>query len=84
MSVINSANVQVGRSVTPDNNITLSTDGSTGDLIINKGVYPTLTTLIGFPNTGLVNYADDVAAAAGGVAVGTMYRTGSAVKVRIA
>lgn len=32
----------------------------------------------------LGNYADDVAAAAGGVAVGELYRTASAVKVRVA
>lgn len=83
MSVINSANVQVGQSVTASNNITLNTDAS-GNLIINKGVFPTLTELVAFPNTGLVNYADDTAAAAGGVAIGTMYRTGSAVKVRVA
>jgi hypothetical protein len=36
MSVINSANVQVGQSVIPANNITLNTDAS-GNLIINKG-----------------------------------------------
>lgn len=33
--------------------------------------------------TTLGDYADDVAAAAGGVAVGSLYRTGSAVKVRV-
>lgn len=31
----------------------------------------------------LANYADDTAAAAGGVAIGSLYRTGSAVKVRV-
>lgn len=31
----------------------------------------------------LADYADDVAAAAGGVAVGGFYRTGSAVKIRV-
>lgn len=35
-----------------------------------------------FPNLG--NYADDTAAAAGGVPVGGLYRTASAVKVRVA
>jgi hypothetical protein len=34
--------------------------------------------------SGLSNYADDAAAAAGGVAIGGAYRTGSAIKVRIA
>jgi len=31
----------------------------------------------------LQNFADDAAAAAGGVAVGSLYRTGSVVKVRV-
>lgn len=31
----------------------------------------------------LADYADDTAAAAGGVAIGSLYRTGSAVKVRV-
>lgn len=31
----------------------------------------------------LQDFADDTAAAAGGVAVGSLYRTGSAVKVRV-
>lgn len=83
MSVINSANVQVGQSSTATNNITLNTDVS-GNLIINKGVYPTLTALLTLPNGGLVNYANDAAAAAGGVAVGSLYRNGSIVQVRVA
>lgn len=33
---------------------------------------------------GIVNYADDTAAAAGGVAIGRFYRTGSALKIRVA
>lgn len=33
---------------------------------------------------GLQDFADDTAAAAGGVAVGALYRTGSVVKVRVA
>lgn len=38
----------------------------------------------GYRFVGLANHADDVAAAAGGVAIGGAYRTGSAVKVRVA
>lgn len=34
--------------------------------------------------SALGNYADDTAAAAGGVAVGKLYRTGSAIKIRVA
>lgn len=33
--------------------------------------------------SALADYADDTAAAAGGIAVGELYRTGSAVKVRV-
>ena len=38
----------------------------------------------GLSLTGLVEYADDAAAATGGLAVGGLYRTASAVKVRVA
>lgn len=31
----------------------------------------------------LEDYADDTAAAAGGVAIGSLYRTGSTIKVRV-
>lgn len=31
----------------------------------------------------LQDFADDVAAAAGGIAIGSLYRTGSAIKVRV-
>lgn len=41
-------------------------------------------TLAGPKVTGLVDYADDAAAATGGVPVGGLYRTASAVKVRVA
>jgi hypothetical protein len=54
MSVINSANLQVGQSTTATNNITLNTDGS-GNLIINKGVYPTLTEISRITNAGLTS-----------------------------
>lgn len=35
-------------------------------------------------SSALGNYADDAAAAVGGVAVGALYRTGSILKVRVA
>lgn len=42
-------------------------------------------TLVGVARTAtLTDYADDAAAAVGGVAVGGLYRTASAVKVRVA
>ena len=32
----------------------------------------------------LSNYADDAAAATGGIAIGSLYRTGSIIKIRVA
>ncbi len=51
MSTINSANVQVGQNVTASKNITFNTDAD-GNLIINKGVYPTLTEIGKIYNNG--------------------------------
>lgn len=45
MSVLDLANVQIGQNVTASKNITLNTDAD-GNLIINQGVYPTLTPLL--------------------------------------
>lgn len=42
------------------------------------------TEVIRFLPGGLANYADDTAAAAGGVPIKGLYRTGSAVKIRVA
>ena len=56
MSTINSANVQVGQSVTPANNITLSTSAG-GDLVINKGVFPSLTEISRIKNNGMQDAA---------------------------
>ena len=77
--------VQLGDQVTESKNIVLKNDPVTGDLVFAKGVTGgTQTDLLTLPNTGLVNYADDTAAAAGGVAIGSLYRTASAIKVRVA
>jgi len=66
-------------------NIVIANDQTTGDLVFSKGTVDGTQTEIGrLPNTGLVDYADDTAAAAGGVAIGSFYRTASAVKVRVA
>lgn len=43
-----------------------------------------LNALIGIFGSTLTEYADDAAAAAGGVEIGYFYRTGSAVKQRVA
>jgi hypothetical protein len=50
---------------------------------------PTFTGTVTLPTTvaglnGLTDYADDAAAATGGLAVGRLYRTGSIIKVRVA
>jgi hypothetical protein len=50
---------------------------------------PTFTGVVTLPATvaglnGLTDYADDAAAASGGLAVGRAYRTGSIIKVRVA
>ena len=65
MSTINSANVQVGQSGTANNNITLSTSVS-GDLVINKGVFPALTEISRITNAGMTS-AEKVSYLAAGV-----------------
>ena len=62
--------------------VTASADGTYGSL----GVGATIE-IIKFKADGtsvivLPNYADDTAAAAGGIPIGGMYRTGAAVKCR--
>lgn len=62
---------------TLSNGLTVTTGGATitaGGLTVTAGA-------VALP---LSNYADDAAAASGGVAVGQLYRTASAVKVRVA
>lgn len=56
--------------VTASNGVTITTGG--------------LTVSAGAVAMPLSNYADDTAAAAGGIAVGQLYRTASAVKIRVA
>jgi hypothetical protein len=58
--------------------ISYSTNSSR--VLLNDGA---IRTLIG-GSAALADYADDAAAAAGGVAIGQMYRTGSAVMMRVA
>jgi hypothetical protein len=54
MSTINSANVQVGQSNTPANNITLSTSNS-GDLVVSKGASGALVEITRIKNNGEVD-----------------------------
>lgn len=68
---------QANGMVTASNGLTITAGGATitaGGLTVTAGA-------VAMP---LSNYADDTAAAAGGVAVGQLYRTASAVKVRVA
>ena len=53
MSIISSANVQIGQSTTATNNITLSSDGA-GGLVVQRGVYPALTEVSRFSPTGTI------------------------------
>ena len=62
MSTINSANVQVGQSVTPANNITLSTSAG-GDLVVNKGASGALVEITRIKNNGEMVYTPSGAGA---------------------
>lgn len=53
MSTVKANQHQVGSNVTPDKNIVFTTDVSTGDLVINKGVFDgTLTEISRIMNAG--------------------------------
>jgi hypothetical protein len=54
MSIIISNNVQVGQSGTSGNNITINTSAS-GDLVVNKGVWPNITEITRVSNAGLID-----------------------------
>jgi hypothetical protein len=60
-------------------NVIIAGDLSTGISLTSAGGL----SLNGAVSASLTNYADDAAAATGGVAVGQLYRTASAVKVRV-
>lgn len=66
-----------GDSETPGNSKFYGTNSSG-----TKGFHT--VALTGVSGAGLGDYADDTAASAGGVAIGSLYRTGSTLKVRIA
>jgi hypothetical protein len=67
MSTINSANVQVGQSNTPANNITLSTSAG-GDLVVSKGSSGSLTEITRITNAGLIDASKVAFTPAGGIA----------------
>lgn len=78
--------VQLGtNNVTPSKNIVIANDTVSGDVVLSKGNHDgALIAIARIPNTGFVNYADDAAAALGGVAIGSFYRTASIIKIRVA
>lgn len=91
MSLLKTIRTQLGLSVTPANNFTLDASADNGTLKLARGNAgaPTQDILTvdaagrpGFPQ--LANYANDAAASAGGVPVGSMYRNGSIIMVRVA
>ena len=90
MSIIKSIMQQIGLSSTPANNFTLDASANNGTMKLARGNAGATTQGIMTVDAGgrcgfsqLANYADDTAAAAGGVPVGSLYRTGSAIKQRI-
>lgn len=91
MSLLKSIKAQLGLSVTPANNFTLTAEADNGTMKLARGNAGATTQDIltvdsagrpGFPQ--LVSYANDAAAAVGGVPVGSMYRNGSVVMIRVA
>ena len=91
MSLIKAIKAQLGLSTTPAHNFVLDASADDGSMKLARGNADATTQNIitvdaagrcGFPQ--LADYADDAAAAAGGVPVGSLYRTGSLLKQRIA
>ena len=70
MSTLNAANIRVGQSSTPDNNITLSADSS-GNLVFNKGNSGALTEITRITNAGLIDASKVAFTPAGTGAVST-------------
>ncbi len=90
MSLIKSIKQQLGLSVTPANNFTLTAEADDGTMKLARGnAGVTTQDLITVSANGtvsllLVEYANDGAAATGGVPIGGLYKTSGTVKVRAA
>jgi len=93
MSLIKSIRKQLGLSVTPANNFTLTAEADNGTMKLARGNAGATTqdilTVDAAGTTSLralavPNYADDATAAAAGIPIGGLYRTGTVVKVRAA
>lgn len=92
MSLIKAIKTQLGLSVTPANNFTLDASADNGTMKLARGNAGATTQdvmtvdaagRVGFPVV-FQNFADDTAAATGGVPVGGLYRTASVIKQRVA
>lgn len=90
MSLIKSIKNQLGLSGTPANNFTLDASADNGTMKLARGNAGATTQDVmtvaanGTVSLLLVEYANDGAAATGGVPVGGLYKTAGAVKVRAA
>lgn len=91
MSLLKAIKAQLGLSVTPANNFTLDASADNGTMKLARGnAGATTQDVMTVDSAGrlgfvqLANYADDTAAATGGVPIGSLYRTGSAIKQRVA
>lgn len=91
MSLIKAIKAQLGLSNTATQNFTLDASAADGTMKLARGNAGATTQDIitvdaagrpGFPQ--LANFANDAAAAAGGVPIGSMYRNGSILMVRVA
>ena len=84
MSIIRAIKHRLGLSVTPANNFVLdaSADNGTMKLARESGQDIMTVSANGTVSLLLVEYANDGAAATGGVPIGGLYKTAGAVKVR--
>ena len=90
MSLLKAIKAQLGLSNTPANNFTITAEADNGTLKLARGNAGATTQDIltvdaaGYLKPGVLpNYANDVAAASGGVPVGGLYRNGSVVMYRV-
>ena len=90
MSLLKIIKAQLGLSNTPANNFTITAEADNGTLKLARGNAGATTQDIltvdaaGYLKPGVLpNYANDAAAASGGVPVGGLYRNGSVVMYRV-
>ena len=90
MSLLTLIKAQFGKSNTPANNFVLDASADNGTMKIARGNAGATTQDIltvdaaGYLKPGVLpNYANDAAAASGGVPVGGLYRNGSVVMYRV-